>query len=102
MAAAEPFGPFRSDVDPVERVAQLRTLRTLVHVYARDPDVEDALARGESNSRNLPKALEAFDDLPALTRRRILATFAKIRPNTYTRRRKGSSLQEATDDQQVD
>jgi hypothetical protein len=98
MGRAEPFGPFRPDVDPVERVAQLRTLRTLVHVHSHDgiePAVEDVLRQAEQDAFVLETALQAFDLLPALTRRRILATFAYIHKPLYASARKATEERNA-------
>lgn len=85
---AEPFGPFRYKCDPVERVAQLRVLRTLVHVHLwtveEGPRIEAALRLAEIDNASLATALHLFDALPALPRRRILATFAHLHQPRYT------------------
>ena len=83
MADAEPFGPFRAECDPVERIAQLRVLRTLVHVHCRLPHLELALADAEANPVYGEWALAFINMMPALTRRRILATFAYIHKPLY-------------------
>lgn len=86
---SEPFGPFRQDCDPVERIAQLRVLRTLVHVYARNSyegvGAQAALLRAEHRGGNEAlTAMRFFDDLPALTKRSILSTFAFIHRPLYS------------------
>ena len=89
MAAAEPFGPFRADVDPVERIAQLRVLRTLVHVLV-SPDLPNSFEVACLHCEHDPDpaisavALSFLEELPALTRRRILATFAYIHKPLYS------------------
>ena len=92
MPDGEPFGPFREDCDPVERIAQLRVMRTLVHGLLWTVDegraLEAALRRAEQDSDAAATALDLFDHLPALTRRKILATFAYIHKPLYTRSRR--------------
>jgi hypothetical protein len=84
MASAEPFGPFRGDMNPVERVAQLRVLRALVHVYFALPELEVALKRGEIEDSARVRALQLLDAVPSLKRRHILATFAYLHRPGYT------------------
>ena len=78
-----PFGPFRLECDPVERIAQLRVLRTLVHVYWGLPNLERALKDAETDPVCRAWALAFIDALPTLHRRRILATFAYIHKPLY-------------------
>jgi hypothetical protein len=91
----EPFGPFR-DIDPVERVAQLRTLRTLVRVFARDRELEAALHAAETNDAHRARALIMFDALPAVRRRNVLATFAYIHRPLYSSSRKATEQRNAS------
>ena len=88
MAAGEPFGPFRDGVDPVERIAQLRVLRTLVHGHLwtieEGPQIEDALRTAEKDSDAVETARLMFEMLPTLAKRRILATFAYIHKPLYS------------------
>jgi len=113
--AAEPFGPFRSELDPIERIAQLRCLRTLVHVFAPEKckpnqfggvrwTVSKSLefAEQHQDSGSLWLALAEFDAMPSLTRRKILATFAYIHRPIYDRRRKGTTRNRNDDDRQDD
>ena len=89
MSAGEPFGPFRPECDPVERIAQLRVLRTLVHGYLwtveEGPRIEEALRTAEKDANAIETALHLFDMLPTLVKRRILATFAYLHRPAYTR-----------------
>lgn len=72
------FGPFRPGIDAVERVAQLRCLQGLVRVFAGEAEVVASLRDAEREDCALAPALAAFDKLPALTRRRVLGTFAFV------------------------
>lgn len=86
---SEPFGPFRDDVDPVERIAQLRVLRTLVHTYARSEELERNLRDAETYpSLFCANALRLLDMLPPINRRLILSTFAFIHKPLYSFARK--------------
>jgi hypothetical protein len=73
-----PFGPWSPTVKECELKPQLRTLQTLVHSYCG----YDALVRRLREAEQSPAALEdagaMFDDLPPLTRRKILSTFTAI------------------------
>ena len=84
---SEPFGPFRDGMDDKERTAQLRTLRALVRVYFGLPELQRLLRIGETDCSVLPRALEMFDAVPAVKKRRILGTFAAIHKPEYTKDR---------------
>lgn len=84
MPPVEPFGPFREELQPPERTAQLRSLRTLVRVYFRLPELERMLRAAETSDEARRHALKLFDAVPALKRRRILSTFALIHSPAYT------------------
>jgi hypothetical protein len=88
---SEPFGPFRAECDPVERVAQLRVLRTLVHGHLWTVDegqsIEEALRAAEQDSSAVETAMYLFEMLPTLVKRRILTTFAYIHKPLYNRPR---------------
>jgi hypothetical protein len=76
---AAPFGPFRPDVDPVEKVAGLRALAALVAVFAgSDHVVVDLLRRAEADPGASSEALAMFDRLPALPRRKIISVYAAV------------------------
>jgi hypothetical protein len=71
------FGPWSPDVDPAERIAQLRSLAALgaVSVGSSHPLVAE-LRAAETNHAAAGRALALLDALPSLTRRRLLATFS--------------------------
>jgi hypothetical protein len=73
------FGPWAVAVDPAERLARLRSLRALALLLAR-PHARfiRALALAETDPASLPEALALLDRLPALTRRRLLASYAAL------------------------
>jgi hypothetical protein len=58
---------------------QLRTLAgiTACHVGSREPVVRE-LRAAESDEARMGEALRLFEDLPALVKRRILATHAAV------------------------
>src|SRR5207245_2768424 len=73
------FGPFRPDVGLVERVAGLRALAALVSVHCgSDHAAVDALRRAEADAGASDRALAEFDKLPALRRRHVVATYARL------------------------
>jgi hypothetical protein len=73
------FGPFAADLDRTERIARLRALRAIALTFAR-PHREflNALTRAESDVSALAPALELLEALPALPKRRVLATYADL------------------------
>ncbi|MCJ2060670.1 hypothetical protein MKL09_29640 [Methylobacterium sp. J-048] len=74
IPAADAWGPFRPDLDPAERLAQLRSMRAIVHLTTGPRG--DALARelrlAEQDLAHLPAAVAALD------RRHALASFARL------------------------
>jgi hypothetical protein len=73
------FGPFRPDVDRVERVAGLRALAAFSAVFAgSDHVVVDLLRRAETDAGALDQALTELDRLPSLWRRRVIASYARL------------------------
>jgi hypothetical protein len=73
------FGPWMPTVDPVERVAGLRALAALVAVFAGSDDpAVSALRRAEVDVGASDQALEAFDKLAALPRRKIISVYARL------------------------
>jgi hypothetical protein len=95
---AEPFGPFR-DMDPCERTAQLRCLRTLVRTHWPLAELERGLRDCETDYGRLGPTLKLLDAVPTLQRRRILATFAALH---YTSGSKGTTRSTSDDDRQDD
>ena len=73
------FGPWARDIPQAERCARLRAMQALALVLAR-PHTEFvvALRRAESDPASLPQALELLERLPAVTRRRLLATYGVL------------------------
>ncbi len=74
------YGLWSDTTDPCERVARLRSLRTLVRVFAgpAGTTAEAALAAAEIDPAMVGTAVDALDRLPALTLRRVLSTYAGI------------------------
>jgi hypothetical protein len=76
---AADFGPWRDDIDKAERLARLRELRALAHLLAPNSPLAAALKAAETGDQAaLDAALAELDRLPALARRRILATYAAL------------------------
>jgi DNA-binding transcriptional LysR family regulator len=73
------FGPFVAGLDPIERIAQLRSLAMLVAVFtgSRNPLIT-TLREAEGDDAAAVRALELLDRMPSLTRRRLLSTFGAI------------------------
>lgn len=71
------WGPFLSGIDPAERLARLRSLRVATHILcgSRGRHLEAALRQAERDDAALLTAETAFDQLAALDRRRVLATY---------------------------
>lgn len=81
------WGPFRVDLDSVERRAQLRCLRLAVRLIAgrRGTEASTALLVAEisdGDAAALADAQAAIDKLPGLDRRQILSSFASVLPPT--------------------
>jgi hypothetical protein len=73
------FGPFRPDVDRVEKTAQFRALAMGAAVYCgSDHELVGELRKAETDETAAANALELLDRLPSLTRRRLISTFAAI------------------------
>jgi hypothetical protein len=73
------FGPWSPDLDPTERVAEFRSLASLsaLLVGSGNPLVA-ALRLAEQDTAAAVRALELLEELPALTRRRLLSTFGAV------------------------
>lgn len=80
IAARDAWGPFRPDLDEVERRARLRCLRAVVHLSTgpRGADLADLLLRAENDPAVIPAALHALDRLAGLDRRHVLASYAAL------------------------
>lgn len=80
IAPADQWGPFASEVDASERIAQLRALRAIVHLTAgpRGYALAQALRLSERDPDHLPAALGALAALAPIDRRHVLASFARL------------------------
>jgi hypothetical protein len=73
------FGPWRYDIGEAERLARLREMRVLAYLLAPKSPLVAALKTAETGDQAvLDAALAELDRLPALARRRILATYAAL------------------------
>jgi hypothetical protein len=74
-----PFGPWRPEIDPTERTAQLRCLAGLAAVFrgSHDPLVS-ALRAAEHDATALARAAELLERLPALVKRKLLSTYGAV------------------------
>ena len=85
MTAHDAFGPWAA-LDPVERRAQFRSLASITAlVVGSAATVVETLRRAETDDAAGEQALEQFERLPSLTKRRILSTwgvvnFSRARP----------------------
>jgi hypothetical protein len=76
------FGPWADGIDVAERVARLRALRAFAMVWARpQQDFISALARAESDPAALATAAALLNEIPALPRRRMLASYGALSNN---------------------
>jgi hypothetical protein len=67
------------NIEPAERLARLRSLRVLIMLRAREQaKLYDALRRAEKDADVLVEAERLLDEMPALTRRHVLASYAKL------------------------
>jgi hypothetical protein len=72
------FGPWRRSLDQIERAAERRELKALATVFCGQKHslVRALRAAQNGDADALAVALREIDALPALPRRRLLATFA--------------------------
>jgi hypothetical protein len=74
-----PFEPFLSDVTEPDRVAGLRAFAVLIAVHCgSDHPAVSALRCAEMDASTSSQALIEFDRLPALKRRKIILTYARV------------------------
>jgi hypothetical protein len=82
MPQPDRWGPFEKNLDPAERQARLRVLRVLALVFLRrcpgGRELANTLARAERETPLLYTAFLQFEELPALPKRRVLATYADL------------------------
>ena len=73
------FGPWTSNLDAPERRARIRSMRAIALLLARPHrQLISALAAAESDPAALERAAGLLEGLPSLTRRRVLASYAKL------------------------
>jgi hypothetical protein len=73
------FGPWVAELEPAERLARLRALRALAGVFChRFPKFAEALRAAETDKAALAEALRLLDTLPAINRRRLLASYLPV------------------------
>lgn len=87
------FGLWSTATPPAERLARLRCLRGLVRVFAgpMGERVQDELAAAEADPSRLAGALDMLDRLPAIPRRKALASFAALHRPAAAGGRRASS-----------
>jgi len=73
---AAPFGPWSPNVDPVKRIAQLRSLAAVS--VGPGHRLVGELRASETDRDAAARALPLLDALPSQTRRRLIATFGAI------------------------
>lgn len=80
LSQTDAWGPFAHGLDPAERNARLRALRALVAVLCGPwgRTLADALAAAESAPERMGDAVAALDNLTALDRRHVLASYARL------------------------
>jgi hypothetical protein len=89
MTGAAAFGPWTPGLGKGERLARWRTMRALALVFVGpDHPLTAALRAAELDQQVAPLALELLDALPALRRRRLLATYSVIAAPPRPHRRK--------------
>jgi hypothetical protein len=76
-AVPEPWGPWTPNLPEPERIGRLRSLQTLVCVFA-GPDHPFAAALANAETDPAAAAWTALNTVPAVPRRKILATFAAV------------------------
>ncbi|MCJ2052328.1 hypothetical protein [Methylobacterium sp. J-070] len=78
IPAADAWGPFRPDLEEVERTARLRCLRAVVHLPtgSRGQIFANLLLCAEGHPAALEPALHALDHLAGLDSPHVLASFA--------------------------
>jgi hypothetical protein len=80
------YGPWSPDLEPAERSARFRALAALVAILRGSGcPLVHALRAAEHDTGAAARAFELFEDLPALSLRRILSTFAAIHSPTVGR-----------------
>jgi hypothetical protein len=80
------FGPWLAGIDRAERLARTRAMRALAGVFCHGyPQFAEALRAAETSEAELERALQLLDELPALNRRRLLASYGAMAKTTVPR-----------------
>jgi len=72
------WGPWSPNLDDGERLRRTSVLRALAFAYTGNSALEAALSRPERDADALADAQIELDLLPALPRRRLLSTYARL------------------------
>ena len=80
MTPADQFGSWAPNLDTVERVARLRSMRAIVRLSCgpRGEAFADLLRRAERDPAALEPAAKALNRLAGLDRRHVLTCFAAL------------------------
>lgn len=80
MTSADTWGPFSGTLDAAERLAQLRSLRTIVHLVCgpRAESLSSLLSIAEVDEHFIPHAADELNRTPTRDRRRILSAFGAL------------------------
>jgi hypothetical protein len=80
------FGPWAVGLEAGERLARTRAMRALAGVFCHHHrKFVDALRAAETDPAALADALRLLDELPALNRRRLLASYGAVATNKQVR-----------------
>lgn len=85
---APAYGPWQTGLTNVERVARFRSLAALCAIYIGSASqVVEAMRRAEGGEESAAfLALQLFEQLPSLTKRRILSTWGTTNLDNRFRR----------------
>jgi hypothetical protein len=86
IAGNDLYGPWAPGLDKTERIARLRSFRTLTLLFAHgETAFIGALAAAESSDTALRLSRVLFDQVSALPRRKILASYNEVVSVTESR-----------------
>jgi hypothetical protein len=79
MSTEYQYGPWSPTIDPLEQGKQLRSLCAIAHLQlGPNHPLTPALRAAEDSQEALDLAYGLVEALPALTRRRLLSSFAAV------------------------
>lgn len=85
MTSCDQWGPFACGLEPAERLARLRCLRTLAHMLCGPAGLalQASIRRAETEPTDaaLYAVLTELDALPSIPRRHVLASYAAVSRN---------------------